>query len=131
MSNYFHLKINTPFKVCFDDDILQVEICTDKGYIGILPNHIPIIGNLTLGNITIHLKNNTIKKGFNGSGLFCFQNNCLTIITHNFSFNINTCQQDYEKILHSLKKIKLDDKTEENFEIYLKKSFASLQKKVN
>ena len=128
MSNIFHLKINTPFEVCYDDDITQVELHTNKGYIGILPNHIPIVGSIVPGNITIHTKNNILKKGVSGYGLFCFYDNKLLITTDTFYFDINSHKNKHQNVLEVLNTFEFNKKTKNNFEIYLKKTFAELKK---
>lgn len=127
MSNTFHLKINTPFNICFDDDITQVELCTDKGYTGILPNHIPIIGMIVPGVITIHTKNNGLKKGNSGYGLFYFYDNKLFINTDTFIFGNETNKDNHQDILKVLETFKLDEKTRNRFEVYLKKTFSDLK----
>lgn len=128
MSNTFYLKINTPFNICFEDDITQIELCTDKGYTGILPNHISIIGMVVPGVITIHTKNNTLKKGTSGHGLFYFYDNKLFITIDTFTFFNETIKSNYQDILKVLETFKLDEKTRNHFEVYLKKTFSGLKK---
>lgn len=127
MANCFHLKINTPFKVYFDDEITQIELCTNNGYIGILHNHIPIVGAIVPGNITIHTKNNQLKKGYSGYGLFSFYKNKLIVVSDTFSFDKITTAKNHQDILNTFKTLKLHKKTIDNFEVYLKKTFAQLK----
>ena len=97
MANCFHLKINTPSKVYFDDEITQIELCTNNGYIGILPNHITIVGNK------------------------------LIVVSDTFSFDTITTTKNHQDILNTFKTLKLHKKTIDNFEVYLKKTFAQLK----
>ena len=45
--------ITTPEKVVLEKEILQVSIPTDNGEITILPNHIPLVGIIKPGTISI------------------------------------------------------------------------------
>lgn len=128
MSSTFHLKINTPFNVCFEDDIVQIELCTGKGCTGILPNHIPIIGTVVPGTVVIHMKNNVLKKGNSGHGLFYFHSNKLFVVTDMFIFDNETNKHKHSNVLKVLETFKLDEKTKNSFEIYLKKTFRDLKK---
>ncbi len=45
------LKIITPEKLILEEEVEQVSLPTEKGEITILPDHIPLIAKLTLGDI--------------------------------------------------------------------------------
>jgi len=47
------LKIVTPEKVLFSDKVSQVSISTIMGQITILPNHIPLVSQLSPGEIVV------------------------------------------------------------------------------
>ncbi|MFA6307791.1 MAG: ATP synthase F1 subunit epsilon [Patescibacteria group bacterium] len=47
------LKIVTPEKILFEEKVLQVSISTLMGEITILPNHIPLVSQLTAGEIVV------------------------------------------------------------------------------
>lgn len=45
MAKTFRVKVITPIGVNFEDDVIQVELRTKNGYVGILANHQPIVGS--------------------------------------------------------------------------------------
>jgi len=47
------LKIVTPEKIIFSDKVNQVSLSTTTGEITVLPNHIPLISQLTAGEISV------------------------------------------------------------------------------
>lgn len=47
------LKIVTPEKILFEEKVSQISISTVMGEITILPNHIPLVSQLTSGEIII------------------------------------------------------------------------------
>jgi len=52
------LKIVTPEKIIFSDKVNQVSLSTTTGQITILPNHIPLISQLTAGEISVKYGSN-------------------------------------------------------------------------
>ena len=52
------LKITTPEKVTYENDILQVTIPTTSGEITVLANHVPLVSVLKAGELRIRDKNN-------------------------------------------------------------------------
>jgi len=54
----FSLKIVTPERVLFEDEVFQVSVSTTMGQITVLPNHIPLVAQLSPGEILVR---------FNGS----------------------------------------------------------------
>lgn len=102
------LIINTPEGVFFEDEVLQVELKTTNGYIGLLANHAPIIGAIVPSICYIRdLKNNRVKALIN-SGIFSVKDNTISIITDFFDIiGDNNKNQDVikareEKILNAL-----------------------------
>jgi F-type H+-transporting ATPase subunit epsilon len=55
------LKIVTPEKILFSDRVGQVSISTVMGQVTILPNHIPLVSQLSPGEVVI--KNNGKEEG--------------------------------------------------------------------
>ncbi|MBT4850029.1 ATP synthase F1 subunit epsilon [Candidatus Parcubacteria bacterium] len=49
----FKLKIVTPEKVLFEDEVLQASISTTMGQITVLPNHIPLVSQLAPGEVLV------------------------------------------------------------------------------
>jgi F0F1-type ATP synthase epsilon subunit len=46
MAKLFKLKVNTPAGIFFEDDIIQIELRTPSGVIGVLADHQPVIGSI-------------------------------------------------------------------------------------
>jgi len=47
-----HLEIVTPEKQLFSDSVERVTVPSNVGYLGILPGHAPLLGELGIGEIT-------------------------------------------------------------------------------
>ena len=75
-----HLKIVTPEKLIFDEEVSGVNVSTEDGIIGILPNHTNLMAKLTPGELVI-------KKGGKdeilavGDGFLQMADNTLSIMT--------------------------------------------------
>lgn len=75
-----HLKIVTPEKLILDEEVSQVNVSTEQGQIGILPNHTNLMAKLEPGELVI-------KKGGKedrlavGDGFLQVSRNELTIMT--------------------------------------------------
>ena len=108
MTNNFHLLIQTPNKICFDEKINQIDFYSKQGKISILPNHCPIIGCLCPSPLTIHLLSKETKIMICNQGFFKFDNNELIILTNFCSFLENFDKklflQQKEKLATILKK---------------------------
>jgi F0F1-type ATP synthase epsilon subunit len=46
MTKLFKLRVNTPAGVFFEDDIIQIELKSPTGVIGILAEHQPVVGSI-------------------------------------------------------------------------------------
>ena len=60
MSKPISLKILTPEKIIYQDEVLKVNIPTESGEIGILPDHAPLVSIIKPGEIRIEKKSNEI-----------------------------------------------------------------------
>ena len=75
-----HLKIVTPEKLLVDEEVSQVNVSTEQGQIGILPNHANLMAKLEPGELVI-------KKGSKedrlavGDGFLQVAGNVLTVMT--------------------------------------------------
>lgn len=94
-----HLKIVTPEKLLVDEEVNQVNVSTDMGQIGILPNHANLMAQLSPGELII-------KKGGKeeslavGGGFLQVADNVLTIMT-----DLAVSEQDIdEKAVEEAKK---------------------------
>jgi len=120
MTNNFHLLIQTPNKICFDEKIGQIDFCSKQGKLSILPNHCSIIGCLCPSPLTIHLLSKKKKIIICNQGFFKFDNNELIILTNFFSyledFDTKLFLQKKEKLVTSLKKIAIAQKIYEKID---------------
>lgn len=49
----FYLEIITPEKVVFKDDVDELIVPTTTGEVGIMPNHVPLLSQISLGELII------------------------------------------------------------------------------
>lgn len=75
-----HLKIVTPEKLIFDEQVSQVNVSTKDGMIGILPNHTNLMAQLTPGELVIK-KGGKVETLAIGDGFLQMVNNTLSIMT--------------------------------------------------
>lgn len=75
-----HLKIVTPEKLTYDDEVSQVNVSTLEGQIGILPNHANLMARLAPGELVIK-KNNKVDSLAIGDGFLQVADNVLTVMT--------------------------------------------------
>ena len=75
-----HLKIVTPEKLIFDEEVSQVNAPTEEGQIGILPNHTNLMAKLEPGELVIK-KGGKVESMAVGDGFLQVSNNILTVMT--------------------------------------------------
>lgn len=75
-----HLKIVTPEKSIFDEQVSQVNVSTQQGEIGILPNHANLMAKVIPGELTIK-RNGKVETMAVGSGFLQVTDNILTVMT--------------------------------------------------
>lgn len=75
-----HLKIVTPEKDIFDDEVSEVVAFTENGEIGILPEHISLMTQVLPGEVKITQGNKEINMAV-GQGLLQVANNNVIITT--------------------------------------------------
>jgi F-type H+-transporting ATPase subunit epsilon len=75
-----HLKIVTPEKDIFDDEVSEVVATTDSGEIGILPEHISLMTQVLPGEVRVTQGNKEIIMAV-GFGLLQVANNNVIITT--------------------------------------------------
>lgn len=75
-----HLKIITPEKIVFEDDVDVVYAQGKDGSFGILPNHIPFMSSLAIGAAKAEKDGKTFNFSIIG-GAFQFKNNEAIILT--------------------------------------------------
>lgn len=75
-----HLKIVTPEKLIFDEEVSQVNVSTEEGELGILPNHANLMAKLSPGELVIK-KSGKVDSMAIGDGFLQITNNVLTIMT--------------------------------------------------
>lgn len=98
MANLF-LKIVTPEKLIFDQQVSQVNISTENGQIGILPNHANLMSKLKPGELIIK-SGSKVESMAIGDGFLQVSNNTLTVMTDLASYAADLD----EKVLEEAKK---------------------------
>lgn len=76
----FHLKIVTPEKEIFSEEVSQVNLPTTEGEIGILPHHANLMAKLVPGELRIK-KDNKVDILAVGGGFLQIADNTLTVMT--------------------------------------------------
>src|SRR3989344_4595330 len=94
-----HLKIVTPEKLLVDEEVSQVNVSTEQGQLGILPNHANLMAKLEPGELVIKKGGKTDSIAI-GDGFLQISNNTLTVMT-----DLATYAQDIdEKAVEDAKK---------------------------
>lgn len=75
-----HLKIVTPERLIYDGEVSQVNVSTEQGEIGILPNHANLMAKLSPGELVIK-KNGKTESMAIGGGFLQVAGNILTVMT--------------------------------------------------
>ncbi len=94
-----HLKIVTPEKLIFDEEVNQVNVSTEDGQIGILPNHTNLMAKLEPGELVIK-RGGKVETMAIGDGFLQMADNTLSIMT---DLAVNEAQID-EKAVEEAKK---------------------------
>ncbi len=128
----FHLVVNTPTGILFEDDIIQAEICSSKGYYVLLVNHAPIIGAMRTSVLYFRDQNNNRIQTIVNEGAFHFNENVLNIFTDFFCFNnqdkVNVLKIRQEQIQKVLKSKYANEKEHEHITSKLKENILQLKK---
>jgi len=101
-----HLKIVTPEKLIFDEEVSQVNVSTEQGILGILPNHANLMAKLEPGELVIKKGLPAGRQGGKvdtlavGDGFLQVSGNVLTVMT---DLAINEGDID-EKVVEEAKK---------------------------
>lgn len=75
-----HLKVVTPEKQIFDEEVDQVNVSSQEGELGILPHHVNLMAKLLPGELRIK-KGGKTESLATGDGFLQMANNTLTIMT--------------------------------------------------
>ena len=94
-----HLKIVTPEKLLFDEEVSQVNVSTEQGILGILPNHANLMAKLEPGELVIK-KGGRVDILAIGDGFLQVANNTLTVMT---DLAVNEADID-ERVVEEAKK---------------------------
>lgn len=86
-----HLKIVTPEKLIFDEEVTQVNVSTEQGQIGILPNHANLMAKLVPGELIIKKDGKQDSLAI-GGGFLQVSDNVLTVMT-----DLATFEQDIDE----------------------------------
>ncbi len=75
-----HLKVVTPEKLLVDEEVNQVNVSTDLGQLGILPNHANLMAKLQPGELIIK-SGGKVEVLAIGDGFLQVSDNTLTVMT--------------------------------------------------
>ncbi len=126
-----HLKIVTPEKIIFDEEVDMVNLTSEDGELGILPHHVNLMAKLEPGELKIK-KAGKVDILATGDGFIQMADNTLTILT-----DLAVSEGDIdEKAVEEAKKRaetaleqKLSDEEYAETMAILEKSLAQLQVK--
>jgi F-type H+-transporting ATPase subunit epsilon len=98
MSKQIKLKIVTPERLILEEMVDQVSIPTTLGEITILPDHIPLITDLTSGDIVAHVEGEQIPMAVVGGFLEVKKENNETLVAVLADFAEHVSEISEEKI---------------------------------
>lgn len=81
MSTTLHLIIATPLRTVYDARVDQVTVTTSNGELTILPNHIPLVTTLKIGQVMVRKGSQEIYHAIDGGILEVRPNNELVILS--------------------------------------------------
>lgn len=121
----FRTILSIPSKVIVDQQCNLVTLSTAQGYVGILPNHAPIVGAIRPGYVTLHFTDGSKKVGLINYGVYHFRNNELTILSDFFEFSChgvdsNALETIKNRIAQAAKQLEISEKTANSLNSYMK-----------
>lgn len=118
-----HLKIVTPEKLLFDEEVSQVNAPTEQGEIGILPNHANLMAKLEPGELIIK-KGGKVDSLAVGDGFLQVADNILTVMTDLATYAIDIDERAVEEAKKRAEQALEQTLSDEEYA----ETFASLQK---
>ena len=91
-----HLKIVTPEKLLLDEEVSQVNVSTEQGEIGILPNHANLMAKLIPGELIIK-KGGKVDSIAIGDGFLQVSDNVLTVMTDLATYAVDIDERAVEE----------------------------------
>jgi len=125
MAKKFHLLLDSPEEMLFDQEVEQISLPTAQGEIGIMADHTPLIALVSSGVITV---NDGQKEYFlsSGGGFIEFKNNTANIFVQSAEFADSI---DAERALAAAEKAK-KEMAENVDEISLADATAVLERNI-
>lgn len=124
-----HLKIVTPEKLIFDEEVSQVNVSTEEGQIGILPNHTNLMAKLEPGELVIK-RGGKVETMAIGDGFLQMADNTLSIMTDLATYEADIDERAVEeakKRAETALEQKLSDEEYAETLAVLEKSLAQLK----
>lgn len=124
-----HLKVVTPEKLILDEEVSQVNVSTEQGEIGILPNHANLMAKLEPGELVIK-KGGKVDRLAVGDGFLQVSDNILTIMTDLATYEADIDERAVEearKRAQAALEEKLSDEEYAETLAILEKSLAQLK----
>lgn len=96
------LKLVTPERIVFEEEVMQVTLPTESGEITILPNHVPIVSNVTTGVAEFKRKDGHIEDlAISGGIIQVSENGSITVLAETAErgeeLNIQAIEEAREK----------------------------------
>jgi F-type H+-transporting ATPase subunit epsilon len=126
-----HLKIVTPEKIIFDEEVDMVNLTSEEGELGILPHHANLMAKLEPGELRIK-KGGKVEVLATGDGFIQVADNTLTILTdlaENVADIDEKAVEDAKKRAEQALEQKLSDEEYAETLAILEKSLAQLRVK--
>ena len=82
----YNLKILTPEKKIFNDEVSSITVTSKHGLLTVLARHAPMVAALAEGPIVVKTKNETIT-GRAGNGILQVARNECAVMVHSFKWN--------------------------------------------
>lgn len=125
MSKQLKLKIITPERLIFEEMVDQVSLPTSLGEITVLPDHIPLITNLSSGDIVAYANGEHVPMTVVGGFIEVKKENNETIVAVLADFAEHVSELSEEKIEKAKKRAEEIKKLMENKELVDYEHFAT------
>lgn len=106
--NSIQFHIVTPERKIFSHEVLEVVVPTTHGYLTILPNHIPLVSTVALGELRVKLSDGTIHPFAISSGILEVQPSSKVVILADRSefaseIDISRAEEAYKRAEEAMK----------------------------
>lgn len=126
-----HLKIITPYKTYFEGEVSFIGTSSSKGTLGILPNHYPLISDLLISVLTLHIDDKVEEFAIGGGLLNIEKNSNVTLmvksIEHFDEIDLDRAYRSKDRAMKRLENLKI----KKDISIDVKRAELSLKRALN